>query len=49
MLKEKQEEAKKQIIMYSETEEIKAIPKIKKYSVVAVKDKLYVEEVSIEF
>jgi len=44
-LKEKQEEAKKQILEYSQMEEIQAIPKLKKYTIVAVNDKLYVEEI----
>ena len=40
-----QEEAKEQIIRYSNTEEMKEIEKLKKYTVVAVVDKLYVEEI----
>ena len=44
-LKEKQEEAKKQIEEYAGFEEIKAIPNLHKYTVVAVNDELYVEEV----
>ena len=44
-LQEKQEEAKKQIEEYGEFEEIKEIPKLHKYTVVAVNDKLYVEEI----
>ena len=44
-LKEKQEEARKQIKEYAEFEEIKEIPNLHKYTVVAVNDKLYVEEV----
>ena len=40
-----QEEAKEQIIKYSNTEEMKQIEKLKKYTVVAVVDKLYVEEI----
>ncbi len=44
-LQEKQEEAKKQIEEYAEFEEIKAIEKLSKYTVVAVNDKLYVEKV----
>ena len=43
-LKEKQEEARKQIEEYAEFEEIKAIEKLSKYTVVAVNDKLYVEK-----
>ena len=44
-LQEKQEEARKQIVEYAEFEEIKAIEKLSKYTVVAVNDKLYVEKV----
>ena len=44
-LQEKQEEARKHIVEYAEFEEIKAIPNLHKYTVVAVNDKLYVEEV----
>ena len=44
-LQEKQEEARKQIEEYGELEEIKAIPNLHKYTVVAVNDKLYVEEI----
>ena len=45
LLKEKQEEAKQQIEKYKNTEEIKMIPKLRSYSVVAVKDELYVQEI----
>ena len=44
-LKEKQEEAKKQIEEYGEFEEIKELKNINKYTVVAVNDKIYVEEI----
>ena len=44
-LKEKQVEAKKQIEEYGGFEEIKELKNIKKYTVVAVNDKIYVEEV----
>ncbi len=44
-LKEKQEEAKKQIKEYGEFEEIKDIKNIYKYTVVAVNDEIYVEEI----
>ena len=44
-LKEKQEEARKQIEEYAEMEEIKEIPNINKYTIVAVNDKLYVEKI----
>ena len=44
-LVEKQKEAKKQIERYSKTEEIKNIEKLRKYTVVAVNDKLYIQEI----
>jgi len=44
-LQEKQEEARKQIIEYSQMEEIASIPKLKKYTIVAVNDTVYVEEI----
>ena len=44
-LAEKQEEARKQIEEYSTFEEIKDIPNLSKYTVVAVNDKIYVEEI----
>ena len=44
LLKKKQKEAKEQIEKYKETEEIKVIPKLRSYSVVAIKDKLIIEE-----
>ena len=40
-----QEEAREQIIKYSNTEEMRQIEKLKKYTVVAVVDKIYVEEI----
>lgn len=45
ILQEKQVEARKQIEEYASFEEIKAIEKLSKYTVVAVNDKLYVEKV----
>ena len=39
------EEAKKQIEEYAEFEEIRSIPNLSKYAVVAVNDKIYVEKV----
>jgi len=42
---EKQEEARKQIIEYSQMEEIASIPKLKKYTIVAVNDAIYIEEI----
>ena len=44
-LQEKQEEARKQIQEYSEFEEIKSIPNLKKYTIIAVNDELYIEEI----
>ena len=44
ILEQKQEEAKKQLERYTKTEELQAIPNLKSYAVVAVKDKLIVEE-----
>ena len=44
-LKEKQEEAKKQIQEYGEMEEIKELKNIHKYTVVAVNDKIYIEKI----
>ena len=45
-LKEKQEEAKKQIEEYGEFEEIKELKNIFKYTVVAVNDEIYVENIN---
>ena len=44
-LKEKQKEAKEQILRYSNFDEIKDIEKLNKYTVVAVNDKIYVEKI----
>ena len=44
-LEEKQKEAREQIKEYGEFEEIKELKNIYKYTVVAVNDKIYVEEV----
>ena len=43
-IEEKQKEAKEQIERYSKTEEMKNIKDLKKYTMVAVNDKLYVKE-----
>ena len=43
-LKEKQEEAKKQVLKYSNYDEIKDINKLNKYTIVAVNDKIYVDK-----
>lgn len=45
LLNKKQIEAREQLEKYKETEEIKLIPNIRCYSVVAIKDKLIVQEV----
>lgn len=45
-LPERQAEARKQIQEYAEFEEIKEIPNLHKYTVIAVNDKLYVEEIA---
>ena len=45
-LEEKQKEAKEQIIRYSKKEEMKELENIRKYTVIAVVDKLYIEEVN---
>ena len=44
-LQEKQEEARKQILEYTDFEEIKEIPNLRKYTIVAVLDEIYVEEI----
>ena len=45
LLEKAQKEAREQIEKYNETEEIQAIPKLRIYTVVAIKDKLVVEEI----
>ncbi len=47
VLKQKQDEARKQLEKYKEAEEIKMLPKLRSYSIVAVKDEVIVEEVKI--
>ena len=44
-LQEKQEEARKQILEYSELDDIKNIPNLNKYTVIAVNDNIYVEKI----
>ena len=44
-VEDKQKEARKQIEEYSKFEEIVAICKLRKYTVVAVNDEIFVEEV----
>ena len=44
-LEEKQKEARKQIIRYSNKEEMKALENLKKFTIVAVNDKIYVKEI----
>ena len=41
----KQEEAKKQLEKYKKAEEVKILPNLKAYAIVAIKDELHVEEV----
>ena len=45
LLEKAQKEARNQVERYKKTEEIKAIPKLRNYTVVAVKNKLIVEEI----
>jgi len=45
LLREKQDEAREQIMEYRNVEEIRQIPHLHCYTVVAVKDELYVESV----
>ena len=46
LLKQKQAEAKAQLERYNQTEEIRAIPNLRSYAIVVVKDKISVEEIS---
>ena len=46
LLKQKQDQAKEQLKMYKNTEEIKMLPKLKSYSVVVIKDKIEYEEIN---
>ena len=46
LLKQKQQEAKTQLERYNQTEEIQAIPNLRSYAIVVVKDKISVEEVT---
>ena len=45
LLEKAQKEARNQVEKYKTTEEIQAIPKLRSYTVVAIKDKLIVEEI----
>ena len=45
LLKIKQNEARNQLEKYRNTEEIKMIPKLRCYSVVAIKDEVFIEEI----
>ena len=45
LLEIKQKEAKEQLKKYKETEEIKMLPNLRSYSVIAIKDRLIVEEI----
>ena len=44
-LEEKKEEAKTQIEEYASFDELKNLPNLRKYTVVAVNDEIYVDEV----
>ena len=44
LLKQKQQEAKTQLERYTKKEELKAIPNLRSYAIVVVKDKIQVEE-----
>ena len=44
LLKQKQAEAKAQLERYNQTEEIRAIPNLRSYAIVVIKDKIEVEE-----
>ena len=46
LLQQKQTEAKAQLERYNKTEEIQAIPNLRSYAIVVVKDKISVEEVT---
>ena len=46
LLKQKQEQAKEQLQMYKDTEEIKMLPKLKSYSVIVIKDRIEYEEIN---
>ena len=46
LLKQKQDQAKEQLLMYKNTEEIKMLPKLKSYSVVVIKDRIEYEEIN---
>ncbi len=46
LLKQKQAETKAQLEMYNKTEEIQAIPNLRSYAIVVVKDKISVEEIT---
>ena len=47
LLKEKQEQAKRQLKDYINSDEVKMIPKLRGYSVVVIKDKIEVEEIRL--
>ena len=44
LLKQKQQEAKTQLERYTKKEELKAIPNLRSYAIVVIKDKIEVEE-----
>ena len=45
LLKKKQLEAKNQLLKYKDTEEIRLLPNLTCYSVVTIKDKLFIEPI----
>ena len=45
LLKNKQKQAKIQLEAYKKSEEITMLPKLKSYSIVVIKDKIFIEEV----
>ena len=45
LLKQKQEQAKEQLKMYRNTEEIKMLPKLKSYAAIVIKDRIEYEEI----
>ena len=46
LLKQKQEQAKEQLKMYRNTEEIKMLPKLKSYAAIVIKDRIEYEEIN---
>ena len=46
LLENKQREATEQLLKYKETEEARTIPNLRCYTIIAIKDKLIVEEIN---